>query len=89
MEGAGNFDFDQTVILNRTMFDDKMYVKTGFTGKDLQRAIQKHGIYEERMREAEELESRQQQAMMEQFQKFMASRQENQGDGKKPAEVSV
>lgn len=41
-----NFDFEQTVLLNRTMFDDKMYVKTGYSGKDLQRAIMKLGIYD-------------------------------------------
>jgi len=38
------------------MFDDKMYLKTGYSGKDLQRAIVKHGIYAERMKEAKELE---------------------------------
>lgn len=32
---AGNFDFETTVLLNRTMFDDKMMIKTGFSGKDL------------------------------------------------------
>jgi len=61
------FDFEQTVLLNRTMFDDKMYLKTGYTGKDLQRAIMKHGIYDERMKEAEELEQERQKQMEEQF----------------------
>ena len=52
-EGAGGkFDFEQTVLLNRTMFDDKMYLKTGFQGRDLQKAIMKFGIYDERMAEA-------------------------------------
>ena len=31
----GNFDFESTVLLNRTMFDDKMMIRTGFSGKDL------------------------------------------------------
>ena len=35
------------------MFEDKMYIKTGFSGKDLQNAIHKFGIYAERMKEAE------------------------------------
>jgi len=28
------------------MFDDKMFLKTGFSGKDLSRALIKHGIYD-------------------------------------------
>lgn len=44
-ENTGKFDFEQTVLLNRTMFDDKMYIKTGHTGTDLQRAIVHYGIY--------------------------------------------
>jgi hypothetical protein len=38
------------------MFDDKMYLKTGYTGKDLQRSIKKHGIYDRKMAEAKKLE---------------------------------
>ena len=38
------------------MFDDKMYMKTGYTGKDLQRAIKKHGIYDRKIAEAKKLE---------------------------------
>ena len=34
------------------MFEDKMYIKTGIAGKDLQKAIHKYGIYEARMKEA-------------------------------------
>ena len=54
--GAGAFDFEQTIFLNRTMFDDKMYLRYGFTAKDFQRAIVKYGIYDQRMKEAKELE---------------------------------
>ena len=54
----GNFDFESTVLLNRTMFDDKMMIRTGFSGKDLQRAIIKHGIYDQRMKQAKELEKK-------------------------------
>ena len=45
-------DYEQSILMNRTMFDDKMYLNTGFTGKDLQRAIMQHGIYDERLKEA-------------------------------------
>ena len=38
------------------MFEDKMYVKTGYSGKDLDRAIYAYGIYNERMKEAEALQ---------------------------------
>ena len=41
------------------MFDDKMFIKTSYNGKDLQRAIVKHGIYDERMKEAKEIEDKQ------------------------------
>ena len=34
-QAQGNFDFESTVLLNRTMFDDKMMIRTGFSGKDL------------------------------------------------------
>jgi hypothetical protein len=40
------------------MFDDKMFVRTGYSGKDLQRAIVKYGIYDERMKQAKEIEER-------------------------------
>ena len=50
------------------MFDDKMYIKTGFSGKDLQRSIVKHGIYDERMKEASDLEEQQQSKIYEQMQ---------------------
>ncbi len=56
--GNANFDLESTVLLNKTMFEDKMYIKTGFNGKDLQRAIHVHGIYAERMREAEAIQQR-------------------------------
>mmetsp|Transcript_3746 Transcript_3746/g.6389 ORF Transcript_3746/g.6389 Transcript_3746/m.6389 type:complete len:118 (+) Transcript_3746:576-929(+) len=43
------FDLQQTMLLNKTMFDDMMYIKEGFTAKDLQRALVKYGIHEERL----------------------------------------
>ena len=46
------------------MFEDKMYIKTGFSGKDLQRAIHVHGIYAERMKEAEAIQQRQNEKYM-------------------------
>mmetsp|Transcript_32862 Transcript_32862/g.50240 ORF Transcript_32862/g.50240 Transcript_32862/m.50240 type:complete len:82 (+) Transcript_32862:774-1019(+) len=71
------------------MFDDRMYLKTGFTGKDLQRAIMKHGIYEERMKEAKEIERKQQNKIMEALQKYKEDlRKKDEGaktEGEKPA----
>ena len=51
-----------------------MYLNTGFSGKDLQRAIVKHGIFDERMKEAQMMEDKQQEMMMQQFQKFMTQK---------------
>jgi len=45
-------------MLNKCMFDDKMFLQTGYTGKDLQRAVVKLGIYDERMKEAKEVEKK-------------------------------
>ena len=42
-------------MLNRTMFEDQMCIKTGISGKDLQRAIHKYGIFDARMKEAKDL----------------------------------
>jgi len=39
-------------MLNKTMFEDKMYIKTGISGKELTRAIHKFGIYDRRVKEA-------------------------------------
>jgi hypothetical protein len=52
--GAPAYDEEKTVFLNKTMFDDRMYMRVGFTGKDLQRAIVKHGIFEEKLKEKKE-----------------------------------
>jgi len=37
------------------MFEDKMYIKTGISGKDLLRAIRKFGIFEFKMKEAQRI----------------------------------
>ena len=34
------------------MFDDKMFLETSYTGKDLQRAVKKYGIYDKKIAEA-------------------------------------
>jgi len=60
MQESSGVDFDSTILLNRTMFDDKMFIKTGYSGQDLQRAIVKYGIYKQRMDEAKKLEEEQQ-----------------------------
>ena len=50
--GAGQpkFDEEKTIFFNKSIFDDKMYLSYGFTGKDLQRAIVKHGLFDERLK---------------------------------------
>jgi hypothetical protein len=35
MQESSGVDFDSTILLNRTMFDDKMFIKTGYSGQDL------------------------------------------------------
>ena len=45
-----SFDEEQTIFINKSIYDDRMYIKTGFTGKDLQRAIVKHGLFDERLK---------------------------------------
>jgi len=47
------------------MFEDKMYLKTGIAGKDLQRAIHKYGIFDRRMKEAKELKEQEEKMLKE------------------------
>lgn len=53
------------------MFDDKMYLKTGFTGKDLARAVKKYGIYDRKMKQAREMEQAKQDKLLEQFNTYL------------------
>jgi len=62
-----------------------MYIKTGYSGKDLQRAIVKHGIYEERMKEAEKLEAERQKQMENQFLKYFQQREQEKQEELKEA----
>ena len=71
-----NYDLEQTVVLNKTMFDDKMYLKTGFSGKDLQRAVRKFGIYDRKMKEARQLEQAKQDKLLEQFNSYLKQKKE-------------
>ena len=71
-----NYDLEQTVLLNKTMFDDKMYLKTGFTGKDLQRAVRKYGIYDRKMKEARQIEQAKQDKLLEQFNSYLKQKKE-------------
>ena len=57
-------------MLNKFMFEDRMYLKTRFTGKDLQRAIHKHGIYKARMAEADRIKKEQEDRILEMISKF-------------------
>jgi hypothetical protein len=58
------------------MFDDKMCLKTGFTGKDLSRALIKHGIYDKKMKEAELIEKERSEKIIEAFQKYRKEMEE-------------
>jgi len=87
--GQDNFDFEQTILLNRTMFDDKMYMQTGFSGKDLQRAITKHGILAERMQEAKKLESKQQERLEEAYKKFFDEKEAAKKEGQQKQAINV
>ena len=49
---------EKTILLYRAQWDDKKYLETGFSGKDLQRAIMKHGIYAEKMKQADALQKK-------------------------------
>ena len=69
--GQGGFDFEKTILLNKVMFEDKMYLRTGFSGRDLERAIHAHGIYDERMKEAKELQKQQNSKMMAQYESLL------------------
>ena len=75
VDGA-NYDLEQTVVLNKTMFDDKMYLKTGFTGKDLQRAVRKFGIYDRKMKEARQIEQDKQDKLLETFNSYLKQKKE-------------
>lgn len=38
LQGSGEkppFDEEQTIFINKSIYDDRMFIKTGFTGKDL------------------------------------------------------
>ena len=48
-----------------------MYLKTGFTGKDLQRAVKKFGIFDRKMKEAREAEQAKQDKLLEQFNSYL------------------
>ena len=61
-------------MLNKTMFDDKMYLRTNFSGKDLQRAIKKHGIYDQKIAAAKKLEQDRQDKLLEQFNKYLTQK---------------
>lgn len=65
------------------MFDDKMYIKTGFTGKDLQRAVKKYGIYDRKMKEARQLEQAQQDKLLEQFNSFLKQKKQEKEQAEK------
>ena len=58
------------------MFEDRMFISTGFSGKDLQRAIHKFGIYKERMAEAQKIQDQQQARMLAQMEKLYKEREE-------------
>ena len=58
-------DLEKTILLYRAQWDDKNYIKTGITSKDLQRAIMRYGIYDQKMKEAEALQNKRQEQQIE------------------------
>lgn len=64
------------------MFEDRMYLKTGYSGKDLQRAIHKFGIYKERMAEAQKIQDQTQERMLKAMEKLYKDK-EAEADVKK------
>jgi len=51
--------------MNTTIFEDKMYIKTGVSGKELLRAIKKFGIFEKKMKEAHAIIQKKNEEIME------------------------
>ena len=35
MQGKGQFDMEKTILRNKTVYDDEMYIKTQYSAKDL------------------------------------------------------
>ena len=67
---------EKTILLNKTMFDDRMYLKTGFTGKDLGRAVLKFGIDKERKEKADKEKDAQIMKMVEHFKAAQKAKEE-------------
>ena len=71
--GAGAkpaYDEEKTIFFNKSMFDDKMFLEHGISGKDLHRAIVKYGIFEERLKQKEISEKDQNEQLQKIYEKF-------------------
>ena len=66
---------EKTILLYRAQWDDKKYLETGFSGKDLQRAIMKHGIYAEKMKQADALQKKRQEAQIEKMYELLKAQE--------------
>lgn len=69
------------------MFEDKMYLKTGYSGKNLQCAIHKFGIYKERMEEAKKLQDSQNDKIMKAFENMKKKKAEGEAANKSSIKV--
>ena len=65
-----HIDLEQTEKLNKIMFDDYMYLQRGFSGQDLERALIKYGILEQKEKEMQRMKEERQKYIFEQLSKL-------------------
>lgn len=70
IQGISHIDLEQTEKLNKIMFDDYMYLQRGFSGQDLERALIKYGILEQKEREIQRLKEERQKFILDQLSKL-------------------
>lgn len=58
-----------------------MYLKFGYSGKDLQRAIVKHGLFDERLKQKQQDQSKQHQELLKIFDKYKQKKEEEKTPG--------
>ena len=52
------------------MFDDKMHLRLGISGKDLKRALHKYGLYDKRRAETKAEDDKRRDELVESFKAF-------------------
>lgn len=70
IQGISHIDLEQTEKLNKIMFDDYMYLQRGFSGQDLERALIKYGILEQKEREIQRIKEERQKFILDQLSKL-------------------